>query len=428
MFHVPGNNTLQKTTSHKVVIPFYVYAAVAFLVSTLVLLISASSFQQHYFNPASLALTHLMALGWGTMIILGASHQLVPVLTGRNLYSEKLAMLTFLLAGSGIPLLVTAFYLFDTGLLMITGAILINAGVILFLVNTFLTVRSSDKENVQALYVVTAACWLTLTTLFGLALAINFNVPFLSGEFLRYLPVHAHMGIVGWFLLLVIGVGSKLIPMFLLSKHNDPRLLRIIFVLINAGLLGYVCDALWFSAGSRVIIYIALVAAGIVLFLYYCVAVFRSRIRRKPDQQMKSALTAVSLIILPVLVLSIALQMQQETGSSHFTHLYGFSIFMGWITALILGMSFKTFPFIAWNKKYSGKAASGKTPSPKEMFSDRLFSLMMLSYLPGFVVVCSGIVFRYTLLIEAGTILLVLAAVLYNWNILKIVFHQPRLS
>src|SRR5574338_310513 len=103
---VTTNNNLVQNTTHKVVIPFYVYAALSFLAATILLFLSDNAFTQHYFHPRTLAITHTMALGWGTMIILGASHQLVPVLIEAKLYSNKLAYISFILAASGIPLLV----------------------------------------------------------------------------------------------------------------------------------------------------------------------------------------------------------------------------------------------------------------------------------------------------------------------------------
>lgn len=99
-----------KPTTHKIVLPFYIYASIAFLASTVLLVFSSSAFSQHYFHPPILAITHAMALGWGTMIILGASHQLVPVLIEAKLFSNGLAYLSFILASLGIPLLVYAFY------------------------------------------------------------------------------------------------------------------------------------------------------------------------------------------------------------------------------------------------------------------------------------------------------------------------------
>ena len=65
---------LIKNTSHKVVLPFYIYGALSFLAATILLVFSTPAFTQHYFHPHTLAITHAMALGWGTMIILGASH------------------------------------------------------------------------------------------------------------------------------------------------------------------------------------------------------------------------------------------------------------------------------------------------------------------------------------------------------------------
>lgn len=77
MFALQPNNGLQQTTSYKVVLPFYIFAALSFLTATVLLLIHTGISYQHYFQPYTLAITHLMALGWGTMIILGADRKSV---------------------------------------------------------------------------------------------------------------------------------------------------------------------------------------------------------------------------------------------------------------------------------------------------------------------------------------------------------------
>lgn len=69
---VVNHTPLTKATHWKVVIPFYGYGAIALLVSTVLLLLSANNLLNHYFSPGNLAITHLMALGWGTMMILGS--------------------------------------------------------------------------------------------------------------------------------------------------------------------------------------------------------------------------------------------------------------------------------------------------------------------------------------------------------------------
>src|SRR5574339_759513 len=98
MFATGNTNTMAKNTTHRVVLPFYLYAALSLLAGTIILFFSAETFTRHYFHPHILAITQIMALGWGTMIILGASHQLVPVLIEKSLYSARLAHASFILA------------------------------------------------------------------------------------------------------------------------------------------------------------------------------------------------------------------------------------------------------------------------------------------------------------------------------------------
>ncbi|MBP9741474.1 MAG: cytochrome C oxidase subunit I, partial [Chitinophagaceae bacterium] len=115
MFPTSTNMADTKTTSYKVVLPFYAYGACSFLAATILLLFSSSNVNTHYFTPHNLAIVHGMALGWGTMMILGASHQLVPVMIEGKLYSNILAYLSFAFAAIGIPVLVYGFYTFNMG-------------------------------------------------------------------------------------------------------------------------------------------------------------------------------------------------------------------------------------------------------------------------------------------------------------------------
>ncbi|HLV39813.1 hypothetical protein, partial [Xanthomarina sp.] len=191
---VPSGSSPIKNTSHKVVIPFYGYAAVSFLLATILMMLKTDAFTQHYFNPYTLAITHTMALGWGTMIILGASHQLFPVLIEGKLHSNVLAHLSFYFAAVGIPLLIFAFYKFDMGIIAQTGAILINLSIISYITNLVVSISKSKKGNVHAMFAITASFWLILTTGLGLLLVYNFTHDVLSKDSLYYLSFHAHMG------------------------------------------------------------------------------------------------------------------------------------------------------------------------------------------------------------------------------------------
>ncbi|QCX52303.1 cbb3-type cytochrome c oxidase subunit I [Elizabethkingia sp. JS20170427COW] len=420
----PGN--LQQTTDAKVVLPFYIYASVSFLVGTLLLLWHTDLVQQHYFYPYTLAITHIMALGWGTMIILGASHQLLPVLIEGKLDSNFLALLTFVTTAIGIPCLVVGFYQFNFGILMQIGAVLVNVGVLSYVINVMKSAFKSKKRNIHAWYMMAASLWLFSTTFFGLLLVCNFSENILPKNSVSYLSIHAHLGLVGWFLLLVIGVGSRLIPMFLISKYTNDRTLWQIFFLINCALISFIVIRLMGAASVYYYISVALALGGILLFANYCRKAYLVRIRKSVDEQMKTSLISVIQMVLPFLALILTLVLMPSDQYPNIALLYGFCIFFGWITAIILGMTFKTLPFIVWNKVYHKKAHVGKTPPPKDLFSEKVYQIMLKTYLLGFVIFILGIILKNEWILKVGAFALLITAILYVYNTSLTLLHQPK--
>lgn len=421
---IAGSHSLIKSTTYKVVLPFYGYAALSFLLATMLMLLDTSAFTGHFFHPQLLAITHIMALGWGTMIILGASHQLFPVLIEGKLYSNALAYLSFLFAAIGIPLLIYGFYVFNLGAIAQAGGVLINLSVVCYVTNIMMSISKSKQENVHAIFAFTAAMWLLLTTLLGLLLLYNFTHHLLPRDSLYYLSMHAHLGIIGWFLLTIMGVGSRLIPMFLISKYENKRLLWWIFGLINFGLIAFV--VLFFIGSERYLYPIASVGFGIVLFGFYNYQAYKNRIRKKVDAQLKTSLLSVASMAIPVIVLIGIIISFTSQNNVKLVVLYGFTIFFGWITAIILGMTFKTLPFIIWNKVYHNIAGLGKTPNPKDLFNNTLYRLSGIFYIFGFLVFGGGIVWSHVIFLKTGAVLLLITALLYNFNVFKILFHKAK--
>jgi hypothetical protein len=427
MFPGTTNTGLAKNTSYKVVLPFYLYAGISFLIATLLLIFSTPAFLQHYFHPHTLAITHAMALGWGTMMILGASHQLVPVLIEGKLYSNALAYLSFAFAAIGIPLLVIGFYQFNFGWPAQTGAIFINAAILFYLINIGVSMAKSKHENVHSVFVFTGTLWLMITIVVGLFLVYNFTYNILTKDSLSYLPLHAHLGIIGWFLLIVIGVGSRLIPLFMISKYNNNKLLWWIYGLINFALISFIIFFLYIKITTLYFLPVAAVAIAIIFFGYYCYHAYYERLRKKVDYQVKISLLSVLMMAVPLIFLLIIILWSLFLGDNvRLVLTYGFCIFFGWISAIIFGMTFKTLPFIVWNKVYHDKAGLGKTPNPKELFSDKIFLLMGIFYLTGFVLFASGVLLANEIILKIASVFLLITAILYNGNVWKAITHKPK--
>ena len=410
------------TTNYKVVLPFYVYAAVAFLCGTLLLLLRTDIVGAHHFNPPALAITHTMALAWGTMIIFGASHQLLPVLVEGKLHSDVLAYLTFGFSGVGIPVLIYGFYVFDVNLPMQAGAVLVNTGVLFYVINVFQSTFRSHKRSIHAWYVITASVWLLVTTLFGMLLVFNFTWKIFPANSVDYLSVHAHLGIVGWFVFMVVGVGSRLIPMFLISKYTDNKTLWLIFGLLNVALVSFSCFYLHTHAPVLFYIPLFLGLAAIALFGRHCYRAYHLRIRKSVDRQVKTSLLSVAQMLLALVV---AFAFFSDGNTAGVALIYGFCIFFGWLTAIIMGMTFKTLPFITWNKAYHNRAHQGKTPAPKELFNEHVYNVMLYTYLGGFALFILGIVVQHQLVLKVAASALVIAAILYLYNAMITVTHKP---
>lgn len=412
-----------RTTSHRVILPFYIYASLAFIGATLLMLFaSPGAFTGHYFHPEVLAVTHTMALGWGSMMILGASHQLVPVLIEGKLYSNVLATLSFLFAGVGILLLVWGFYHFDFGIVAETGSLMILAAFLFYLVNIGVSMSKANHKNVHASFVLTGTLWMILTITLGVLLLFNFKHNILSLDSLHYLPLHAHLGILGWFLMIVLGVGSRLIPMFMISKYVDERRLWQIFYLANGGVLLFYISFILKPVQVLFIASALMILLAVVLFIHFCYKAYKARIRKKVDPQVKIAITASWMMLLPIIIL--AFLFMTSVMSKNFEKLvlvYGFLIFFGWISAIIFGMTFKTLPFILWNKKFHTKAGKGKTPNPKELFSQPVFRVMLGFYFAGFLVFIAGILLVNLITLKIGAGLLLVTAILFNYNVFKMI-------
>ena len=425
MFSPGAGISPTKTTSHKVVLPFYVYASLSLLAASVLLYFEASAFTGHHFHPGILAVTHMMALGWGSMMILGASHQLVPVMIEGKLYSNFLGFASFALAAIGIILLVTGFYQFDFGWIARVGSLMVLTAFVIYFVNLFASMYASKHENIHAVFVLTATFWVLVTMTLGVLLLFNFRDNILSLDSLHYLSLHAHLGIVGWFLLMVFGVGTRLIPMFMISKFNNVRSLWWMYGFVNGGLLLFFVSFLLKPSQIMYFISAAAILCSIGMFIAFCYKAYKGRLRKKLEPQLKISILSGWMMLLPaIMILLILLIPEIVRPNEPLILVYGFCIFFGWISAIIFGMTFKTLPFILWNKKFHAKAGTGKTPNPRELFSQPVFIWMLGFYFSGFLIFIAGIIGSLIVLLKLGAALFILTSLLFNTNVYRMLRYK----
>jgi len=302
---------------------------------------------------------------------------------------------------------------------------------LLFIFNVFMSIKKAEKKNIKSMFIGASAVWLGLTALLGLLIAFNYKYNFLSQSHLLYLKMHAHMGVAGWFLLLIIGAASTLIPMFLISHQMNENKLKYAFYLINGGLILLSLDWLFLHGTFMLPVYGLVLVTGILFFISYVRESYKKRLRKALDVGMKHTMVAILSLIFPVVLGVIASQKFMAIDQGILWKviiLYGFSIFFIFITSIILGQTYKTIPFIMWLDKYKSMVGKAKTPLPKELYSEKLADWQLYIYLAAIISMMAGILSGIQLIIEAGSLLLIITAVMYNINVFKIIFHKVSLN
>ena len=411
-----------------VVIPHFVFGALSLLLIAVLLILADADLLGSYFNNKIVAITHLTVLGWGMMIVFGALYQLIPVVFETALFSEKLAKITFWVSGVSILFLFCSMWIGDYTGLLPYAAIAMFLSLLLFVVNVILSYKNARLKNIKSIFVIIAVFWLLIAELIGLLISLNFKFNFLSEIHLHYLKIHATVGLLGWFLMLIIGVGSTLLPMFLISHELKERKLKFSYFLINGGLVSAVFN--WFIWKNTIVDYvIALsIVIGIFCFVSYVYDSYKKRLRKKLDIGMQYSMIAIAAIFVPFILIGFVMfnfNLESEFIFRIIT-LYGFSIIFGFITTLILGQTYKTLPFIVWLYKYKSLVGKTKTPLPRELYSEKIASLQIVAYFLFVTTMVAGLLLNNIILIRIGAYILIVVAVLYNLNVLKIVRHKVK--
>ena len=419
--------TFNDNRVYNISILHYVTAAIVFFFISVLIPFNSLHFIGHYFHPKVLAITHLTTIGWISIIIIGSLYQLVPVITNSKLYSVKLGYISYCLIMLGLFVLTYSFWNFNVGLLIQIASVLVFLGVCFLFFNLYLSINSAKEKSIELDFIGVSLLWFWLTVFLGTLLAFNFRYAFLNKDHLYFLKIHAHVGLLGWFLNLVFGVASKLVPMFLLSGKLNNKIIKLSFYVLNVSLFVFVIDSVFFNGLQRSYFYLSVVIIAVIMFGTYIYQAFKTRLKKQLDVGLLQTLIAFILILIPI-VLWCLLKFKTYKSSDVEMQLniaLVYSILLGFFTILIFGQTYKNLSFISWLKIYSNYPTTIKKPMPKDLYSNKLAKTQLSIYLFAFIILLYGILTSTSYIIKFGGVLIICCALLYLANVFKIVFHKP---
>jgi len=294
-----------------------------------------------------------LTLGVLALTAMGASYQLLPVVTRQPLARTWPARLSFWLIAPGVAVLTYGMATTHTEALN-PGAGLVSAGLLVF---TGLT--ADNLRRAGSMPVVAAHGWGALVALVGLvAIALvligNIGVGFLDDPAGLAL-VHMILASFGFMGLLVLGLSMVLIPMFVLS-YSLPQ---------PAGWaqLGLTVTAITlFSAGVLIdrpalglIAMIPAFGAGVAYF-WLMRAAFKTSMRKRLGLSflmIRSSWVYLGLSLFLGLAILLGAPIPQAPA------LFGFVVLAGWLLTFVTGILQRIMPFLA------SMHGSGRSGLPK---------------------------------------------------------------
>jgi hypothetical protein len=373
----------------------------------------------HYYHPHVVALTHVVTLGWITVAIMGASYQLIPIVLGRPIWSERLARWQFWLLLPGVSGMVAHFYAGTwPGLVLAAG--LFSAGVALHLTNVALSLRGFDRWDFTARLIVLAYAGLALTVVFGLLLGGDHIVKVLPGDFFATLHAHVHLALLGWVMPMVLGVAARVYPMFLLAPEPRGWPARLQFWGLVVGVPAVALGLLFRIPAVEIAGAVAVAAAG-AGHLTWVIAMARLRRRPRLDWGLRLVLTGAAFIV-PGTLLGLAFALDVISGP-RLALAYMVVVLGGWLSLTIAGMMLKIVPFLVWYRVYSSRVGKERVPTLPELSWARAEAAACVLLAAGFAALAGAMVGGSAEAIRAAGLVLALGALAFAAALGRVLAH-----
>jgi hypothetical protein len=330
----------------------------------------------------------------------------------------------------------------------------VGLGVGLFAYNLARTLWRVPRWNVVATGIASALCWLVCAVTAGLVVtaakctydsvqtlspvnplwaplkALQGTANFVHRfDAIGVMHAHAHLGVVGFFVMMIIAVSYKLVPMFLLSDLQNERRARLGIWLLNTAVLGlFVTIALRSPLKMG---FALLAAAAVGVYLVEMRAILRARKRRVLDWGLRHFVTALGLLAIAT-ALGVALASPWLPVTERTVQLetvYAWLGVVGVVTFTILGFLYKIVPFIVWQYSYSRHVGRHQVPALADLYSERLQVAGFWSFLAGLFLTTAGAGGLHAGLVRAGVVVLLASLALFAINLAAMLRHvfRPRL-
>lgn len=288
----------------------------------------------------SIALVHILTIGFMLMIIFGALLQMLPVVAGAVIKKPMIiAKLTYTLLIVGLTTFFIGFYFYEKISLFISGFSLLFASILFLSVCIYELLKVKPKSPiVQGM--IFSLFFAFLAILIGIHMEISHAIENLSNLYFIFTNIHYNFVFVGFIFLLIVSITFQVVPMFWVTNPFLKVQQKFIIYFTVAMLVSF--SILLIFGLEFEFLYKFTLCFITVYFASLTIKTIVSRKRKLKDLSIYYYITSMTFLIL---------------GSIYFLFLdfFEFKIELlgvlwgfGFVISLMNGMLYKIVPFLAW--------------------------------------------------------------------------------
>jgi hypothetical protein len=376
---------------------------------TLLLWFGADAFSSRW-SFATLALVHLLTLGFIAGSMIGALTQILPVVAGSPLprvvasssiaYAGLVAGTTLLCVGLGLA----------SPVLLRTALVLLSAGFLSFFVAAGYSAWCAPVRSPPVAAIRLALIALLIVVVAGSLLASELG-GLLRLSSMGLTDAHAVWGMLGAVGLLIVGVGFEVVPMFQMTREYPAYAARWLPRALFGGL------ALWSIAiaidGAYARWAAIPIAASLGGFALLTLRLQSKRRRPQADTLLWFWRVALASLLVVVCLWSLSPLLPTFAASNAYPLLLGTLLIGGFAYAAINGMMYKIVPFLLWFHMQSRRVGRQKIPNVKEILPERHMQRQFRVYVLAFALLLAATVEPELFARPAGLAFLVCSAWLW---------------
>ncbi|NOQ30462.1 MAG: hypothetical protein GQ570_04990 [Helicobacteraceae bacterium] len=402
----------------KLIAPYFIIGVTFFVISSALLLgldISTLQAQDH----TTLSWVHIFLLGFVMMVIFGAMAQLVPVVLEVGHFAVELYYVIYPLLLIGTLLMGYGFL--SAPALLPYGGIVVLISLLIFVLETFLTIKKVKKFNLVMSSVLIANTFLFLGLIFGILMALGYAGT-IEIDIASLLRAHIYLVLTGYVGVTIMGMSLILLPMFWLSHSFSWKSVTYALGVISAGVIAVMFSSIFNSFTLEYIGYILSITA-LVLYFYQIYLIYKTRVRLDNDIYLHSLLFSYGSLALSLIMGIVYI----FYPSNALLLSLGWVLFLGYITFMILGHLYKIVPFLVWYERYSPLIGKQKVPLLADMVPTKSASFQFVFTSSGVFVGTIALLLSSNTLFKAGVSLLIVGSIFVLKDLLYMINYKKGL-